>query len=508
MTSNRVVVPALLLVAFAVQAPASAQGPGATHQPGAASADAWMNCFAVVAGKGCTTDGSVIVAHNEDSGTDTPVHHWKVPAEVHADGKVRELLEGGEVPYAPRTPAYIWCQMPGQKYSDTFFNEHGVAVVTNACKSREDRPQLTDGGITLLLRRIVGVRATSARHGVEIAIELLAKYGYGDSGRCMTIADADEAWILDMVRGKHWAAARVPDDKCAVIANHFSIHHVDPDDRDNFLLSPGLIEYAVERGWYDEARDGPFDFATVYGGDRARRHRSNVRRAWRAHNLIGSEPVAEDWLQPTFVAPRRKVSVQDLMGVLRDHYEGTDYDKSLGYQLGSPNHNGATICAGHTSFSTVFQLRSDMPAAVGAVMWIAMGRPDASIYVPWYAGVTAVPEGYATGDWREAERRHMDPAFVAKGSPAAFAAVNDYQRSLDQDYGSHYQQMDAARDALEAEWFAEQAAFERQVVERFGEDPAAARAMLTGRSARLQARARACMAGWAAALSRPADARR
>ena len=498
MTSLRLSSAALLFVALAAPA----------QSPEAAGTDAWMNCFAVVAGRDCTVDGSVIVAHNEDSGTDSAVHLWKVAPETHAAGKMRVLLEGGEVPYARRTAGYIWCQMPGLKYSDTYFNEHGVVVVTNACKSREDRPELTDGGITLLLRRIVGARATSARHGVEIATGLLAKFGYGDSGRCMTIADPNEAWILDMVHGKHWAAARVPDDKCAVVANHFSIHHVDPDDTDNFMLSPGLIEYAIERGWYDADRDGPFDFATVYGGERARKHPSNVRRAWRANNLIGAEPVDEDWLQPTFVAPERKLSVQDLMGVLRDHYEGTEYDKSLGYELSSPNANGVTICAEGTSFSTVFQLRRSMPAAVGAVMWIAMGRPDASIYVPWYAGVTAVPEGYSTGSWRDAELRHMDPVFRAKGSPAAFAAVNDYQRRLDDDYGRYFGDMDEERDALEAQWFAEQAAFEARVVDTHRDDPAAARALLTERTARLQKEASARIARWAARLPSTAEERR
>jgi len=495
MTSTRSGLAAFVLSAFAVHA----------QQPAAVQSDEWMNCFAVVAGKDCTVDGSVIVAHNEDSGIRSPVHHWKVAPAKHEAGSERTLLEGGLVPYADETLGYIWCQMPGLKYSDTYFNEHGVAVVTNACKSREDRPDLTDGGITLLLRRVVGARATSARHGVEVAIELLGKFGYGDSGRCMTIADGKEAWILDMVRGKHWAAARVPDDCCAVVANHFSIHHVDPDDTENFLLSPRLIEYAIERGWYDAERDGPFDFATVYGGEGARKHPSNVRRAWRANNLIGADKVDEAWLQPTFIKPKRKIAMRDLMGVLRDHYEGTGYDKSLGYHLSTPNANGATICAGGTSFSTVFQLRGDMPAAIGAVMWIAMGRPDASIYVPWYAGLTDVPEGYSSGEWHDAELRHMDPAFKALGSPARFAAVNDYQRRLDQSYGSHFHAMDDSRDAFESKWLAAQEAFEAEALRSYQKDPAMARALLTRYSAELQQQASALMAQWARDLSATAQ---
>ncbi|MFT4512673.1 MAG: dipeptidase [Planctomycetota bacterium] len=486
------------LLASALTAPA--------QQPAPVVSDDWMNCFAIVAGKDCTLDGSVIVAHNEDSGTNSAVHHWKVAAAEHQAGTVRTLLEGGSVPYASKTLGYVWSQMPGLKYSDTYFNECGVAVVTNACKSRETQPDLTDGGITLLLRRIVGARATSARHGVEIATDLLGQFGYGDTGRCMTFADGQEAWILNMVHGKHWAAARVPDDMCAVVANHFSIHRIDPSDTDNFLLSPGLISYAEKRGWYDKARDGAFDFATVYGGDGARKHRSNIRRAWRANNLLGAEKIQEAWLQPTFIKPERKVSAQDLMGVLRDHYEGTEYDKSLGYSLSSPNANGATICAGGTSFSTVFQLRSDKPKAIAAVMWIAMGRPDASIYVPWYAGITAIPQGYSSGAHRDAERLHMDSKFQAHGSPPRFAAVNDYQRRLDLVYGDQFQSMDKSRDAIEARWFAAQDKFEAKALELHAKAPTEACALLTAYTSRLQAKASALMAKWAANLPATAEA--
>ncbi|MGK0435182.1 MAG: dipeptidase [Planctomycetota bacterium] len=471
------------------------------QQPATVQPDDWMNCFAIVAGKDCTVDGSVIVAHNEDSGTNSAVHHWKVAAEKHEPGKMRALLEGGSVPYAGETHGYIWSQMPGLKYSDTYFNECGVAVVTNACKSRETQPDLTDGGITLLLRRIVGARASSARHGVKIATELLGQFGYGDSGRCMTIADGREAWILNMVHGKHWAAARVPDDMCAVIANHFSIHRIDASDTDNFMLSPGLIDYAEKRGWYDGERDGAFDFATVFGGDGARKHASNIRRAWRANNLLGAKKIQEAWLQPTFIKPKRKVSTQDLMGILRDHYEGTDYDKSLGYSLSSPNANGATICAGGTSFSTVFQLRSDKPTAIAAVMWIAMGRPDASIYVPWYAGMTAIPVGYSSGDRRDAERLHMDSKFMALGSPPRFAAVNDYERQLDLVYGDQFDSMDKSRDAIEARWFAAQEQIEAGALALHAKAPAEACRLLTTYASERQTEASELMAKWAASLA-------
>ncbi len=93
------------------------------QQNAGADTDSWMNCFAVIAGKDCTVDGSVIVAHNEDSGNNAAVHHWKVAAGEDAAGEAHELLAGGAVPYASETLGYVWCQMPGLMFSDTYFNE-------------------------------------------------------------------------------------------------------------------------------------------------------------------------------------------------------------------------------------------------------------------------------------------------------------------------------------------------------------------------------------------------
>ncbi|MEC7583581.1 MAG: C69 family dipeptidase [Planctomycetota bacterium] len=409
-----------------------------------------FNCFLVVAGKECTTDGSVIVAHNEDSGNDRPVHFWKVEAAEHEKGE-RKLRRGGSVSFAPHTHGYIWCQMPGLEFSDTYFNEHGVCVISNGCTSREDRPDLTDGGIAFMLRRIVAARAKSAREGIEIATSLLGQFGYADTGRCLVVADAQEAWLLNMVRGKHWAAARVPDDQCAVVANHYTIHTVDPEDTDNFMLSPGLIDYAKSRGWYDPDRDGTFDFATVYGADSARQHKSNIRRAWRANNLLRQGASEEQWQQPTFVTPDKKLSITDLMAVLRDHCEDTPYDESESFTKHSPYETGEpTICAERTSFSTIFQLRSRYPASIGSIMWIAMCRPDSSFYVPWFAGINSIPRGLNGSDVAIATRDHFDDAFLEQPAPVTFNAIRAFETALESVYGEFLPVLQAEQEKFEA----------------------------------------------------------
>ncbi|MBU1936927.1 C69 family dipeptidase, partial [bacterium] len=116
-------------------------------------------CFSIVVGKDASVDGYVIMAHNEDDGPPQIVHHRKVPRMKHSPGDKVELLNGGEVEQVQETWAYLWSEMPGMIFSDSYINEWGVCIASDACPSREDYPELTDGGISLMLRRLVAQRA-------------------------------------------------------------------------------------------------------------------------------------------------------------------------------------------------------------------------------------------------------------------------------------------------------------------------------------------------------------
>jgi len=135
-------------------------------------------CTSIVTGKLTTADGSILFGHNEDDSGRRVVNVWLVPRKIHQRGDVVYLVEGGQIPQVQETLAYIWFQMNGLKFSDQYMNEWGVTVASNACPSREDQPDLTDGGISYMLRRIVAERARTARQGVEIAGALLDQFGY------------------------------------------------------------------------------------------------------------------------------------------------------------------------------------------------------------------------------------------------------------------------------------------------------------------------------------------
>ena len=237
-------------------------------------------CFTVVVGRGVSADGYVIMAHNEDDGPPQIVNHYKVPRIKHDPGDKIQLTNGGELDQVRETWAYIWSEMPELLFSDSYVNEWGVCVTSNNCPSREDRPELTNGGINRMLRRLIAQRARTAREGVMLAGALVERFGYDASGRTYTICDPDEGWLFCAVNGKHWLAERVPDDQVALIANTYSVREVNLADSANFLAAADIIDYAVTRGWYDPQKDGAFDFAAVYANPRVAADSTNFCRQW------------------------------------------------------------------------------------------------------------------------------------------------------------------------------------------------------------------------------------
>lgn len=368
-----------------------------------------QNCFSIIVGKQCTADGSVLIAHNEDDAGINFVNVHKIPAMRHAQDKIITLKNGAELTEASRTFGYLWFQIPVQEFGDTYMNEKGVIIASNQCTSREDKAELTDGGIGFMLRRIAAQRAGSAREAVRIAGELVKKYGYYSSGRTYCIADANEGWILHIVRGKHWIARRVPDNNIVVIANYYTIDKVDLSDKENYMGSADIIDYAVKRKWYNRDLDGKFDFAKAYSSPENLKNMVNVIRQWRATNLLSKKQYKIEDRFPFSFVPRKKVRVTDLFRVLRDHNEGTEYDLTDNYKKGSPNSTeNRAICDESTQFSFVANLRSDLPREIANVVWIAFRRPDTNAYSPWYLSITSPPSGYTRGSSETALATHFE----------------------------------------------------------------------------------------------------
>ncbi len=354
-------------------------------------------CYTVVVGKDASTQGCVIVGHNEDDAAPQVVNHHKIGRVKHPPGAKVKLLGGGEVDQVPETWAYFWEEMPGMLFSDSFLNEWGVCVTSDNCPSREDKPVLTDGGISKDLRFLIAQRATTAREGVALAAQLVERFGYDHPGRTYIIADPKEGWLFCAVNGKHWLAQRVPDDQVAMVANTYSIRQVDLKDTANVKASTDIVRYAKKRGWYNPKKEA-FDFAAAYADPEVATDSSNVCRQWAGLNYLTTKPRSPHQELPFSLVPKGKLGVAEVTNILRDHYTGTDF-----YQPGQDAnpHSGSigTICNETTQTSFVAELRGDgskVPVEMGLVYWVTLGPPCTSVYLPFHFGMEDFPSCYVT----------------------------------------------------------------------------------------------------------------
>jgi dipeptidase len=343
-------------------------------------------------------------------------------------------------------------------------------------------------------------RAKTAREAVKVMGELAEKYGYGDGGETLIIADPEEVWIFDICGpgplwqqgskdpGAIWAARRLADDHVIVCANRSRIGVIDFDDKDNFMYSSNVRSFAKTMGWWKEGEE--FNFSVIYNPDPYGSDYYQSRREWRAFSLLAPsknfKPVSQAEHYPFSVKPDKKVSVQDFMAIYRDHMEGTEFDLTKGLAAGPFNNPNRwptpkaarpegkkdldwerAISMFRCSYSFVSQSRSWLPDPVGGVLWFGQDAPDTTCYVPVYCGVTEVPMSWAEG------KRHV---FDRNHAWWAFNFVNNWA-SLKWSY--MIKDINAAQQKYEGLFFAQQPVVEEKAAALYKEDPAKAVAYLT-----------------------------
>jgi dipeptidase len=451
-------------------------------------------CTTVLVGKDASETGEVLVGHNEDSGGRYVMRTHIVPGRLAASAAepLRFEPDAALLKRPSERPKLFWSEartfVPdgGASFCDVYINGYGVVLCSDNCgKSREDNPDLTEGGVGYGIRRLTAELARSAYNAVEVAGGLVEKYGYIGGGRSYHFADKNEIWVFQVVNGKHYAVKRVLNDEIYVNPNHYTIRQPDPQ-------APGydrLVSYAVRRGWYDPQK-GEFDFASAYQAPEAYRAARNIHRHRRGLELLLDYPLNPEAELPFSVKYNRKVGIGDIKKVLRCHFEETAQDVSGG---GSPHYmRTRPVCAGTTLESTIVQIRENHDMTL---IWRALGRPCLSPYSPWYFGIANAPEGYA-GDPERAVRTHfaVPAADLDYSKKTAWFHYTDLQAAIDPVYGERTGEVKAAVAEFEDVLREEVRRLEPLALEQFGTDPEKARALLTE-----------SVAGWAVRTLRKLD---
>lgn len=342
-------------------------------------------CTTIIVGKDVSKTGNIIVGHNEDNGGRILTAQYWVPAATHKKGEMIKFEEAAaEIPQVEKTFGFYWSQTynpKGASFSDGFVNENGVVIVSNNCSGiyDDDRMPLKDGGIGYGIRRLMAERATSARHAVDIAIDLLDEYGYFADGRTYTIADAKEAWQIAIHQGNTWVARRVKDNEVVFIPNNFMMDKVDATDKENVLVAPGMIERAIKNGRYKPAKEGvynDFNYRVAVAPAARRAADFNYMRNHIGWKYIADLDITDPEKFPYSVTPNKKFGVEEVKEVLRLHEEGMNEQ--------DPNWSHSTslgICRATTHESAVYEL-NDNPLLIAG--YRALSRPCETPFIPFF----------------------------------------------------------------------------------------------------------------------------
>lgn len=467
-------------------------------------------CSNLIVGKKASVDGSVMVSYNaDDYGMFGHLCHY--PAGTHPKGSMRQIYDWdsgvyhGEIEEAPVTYNVI-----GN------INEFQLSIGETTYGGREemvDSTGILDYGSLIY---VTLQRAKTAREAISVMTSLVEKYGYNSEGETFSICDPNEAWIMEMQgtgagsKGVVWVAMRIPDDAICAHANQSRIGKFNMKDKKNVLYSKNIISYARKMGWFN-GKDSDFSWKNTYAFPDFSGRRFCDARVWSFFNhyaddfdrylpwALGKDKDAED--MPLWIVPNRKLSVADVENGMRDHYEGTALaldTTSIGggiYEMpyrptpltftvdGKQYFNERPISTQQTAFTFVSQLRSWLPREIGGVLWF--GNDDANMvaYTPVYCGNTTQPTCYNT--------KGADA--VTFSADNAFWLCNMVSNMVYPRYSQLFPELKAVRDSLETSYFANQASIEKQAVDLYQTDKAAALKLLNNYS---NAKADEMLASW------------
>ncbi|UCE62057.1 MAG: C69 family dipeptidase [Phycisphaerales bacterium] len=451
---------------------------------------AWA-CTSILVSKGASADGSVIITYACDG--EFHPHLRIMPAADYEPGEMLKIEDWsgnirGEIEQVEHTYKVVG-----------LMNEHQLAIGESTFGGRED---LHNPGAMLHywdLMRLSLQRAKTAREAITVMTELVAKYGYRSLGESISIADPNEVWFMEIIgpgpdgEGAHWVARRIPEGYISCHANKARIGEFPLDDPDSCLYSDNVISFAIEKGYYDPKSGEPFRFCDAYCPSTPGNQRWGDTRVWSIFRRAApSRNFSADYHRavqgavpyPLWIAPDKKLSAGDVFSLMRDHYEGTDYDLTAGTDsgpYGSPYRyrpldwsvDGSTcawerpISTQQTGFSFVSQSRSWLPDPVGGVYWYGVDDTFTTCYVPLYCGITDVPPSYTVGRLQEFS---WDSAWWVFNFVANYAQLR---------YSAMVKDVQDVQGRLEETFFVMQPAVERTAIELNKLDPTMAGRYLT-----------------------------
>ena len=428
-------------------------------------------CTSIIIGQEQTADGSMIVARSEDwdameaknyeifEGTDNGPREF-----VAKDSPFRCELPEKALGYSALSPYNLHGH-----WGSAGFNTAGVGMSATESIFSSDEvlkhdPLVENGVAENSVFNITLPYVRTAREGVERLGMLIEKYGIAE-GFGIGFVDSKEIWYLETACGHRWLACRMPKDQYFVTGNQSRFRTYDPNDKENYLASADLIEFAEKHGLYNPAH-GAFDFHETYARDIELDTTYNYPRVWGLQQLFSPE-IKNDVTKntfPVFAKAAHKVTLTELRTAFRFHYDNTEHDP---YLNSNPKEPYRPVSIFRTTQTHLIQVRPELPQAIGCVNYVAMGMADLGVFLPLYQGITSYPEAYTKGNdessadsayWKFRKvmvlgmTNYNKYAPIIKEAYAKFEAETDQrQREMEEEYLRIYKTQPLhAKDMLQA----------------------------------------------------------
>lgn len=464
--------------------------------------------------KGASADGSTMITYSADSHTlYGELYFW--PAATYPAGTLLDVVEWDTGKFLGKI------MQASQTYSVVGnMNEHQLAIGETTFGGL---PQLeTQKGAIMdygSLMYITLQRAKNAREAIKIMAGLLSEYGYASSGESFSISDPHEVWIWEMIgkgegeKGAVWVARRVPDGYFCGHANQARITTFPLENGKNSISSNSfdkifnpeietvyasdVISFAKQKGFY-KGEDKEFSFSDVYNPVTFGGARFCDARVWAIFRQL--DPDMDKHLDyalghnlknrmPLWIKPNRKISINDMMNFMRDHYEGTplDMSKDIGAgPFGNPYRwrpltfkvdgtsycNERAVATQQTGFSFVTQSRSWLPDPIGGIFWFSVDDVASTVYAPMYCGMQSVPESFAVGNG----------SMMEFSDHAAFWVFNQVSNFAYTRFNVIHPEISKKQKELESKFITEIPIMDKSAFEIYKRNPAEGKAFITNYS--------------------------
>ena len=428
-------------------------------------------CTTIIIGQEQTADGSMIVARSEDWDA-MEAKNYEIfedtdngPREfVAKDSPFRCELPEKALGYSALSPYNLHGH-----WGSAGFNTAGVGMSATESIFSSDEvlkhdPLVENGVAENSVFNITLPYVRTAREGVERLGMLIEKYGIAE-GFGIGFVDSKEIWYLETACGHRWLACRMPKDQYFVTGNQSRFRTYDPNDKENYLASADLIEFAEKHGLYNPAQ-GAFDFHEAYARDIKLDTTYNYPRVWGLQQFFSPE-IKNDVTKntfPVFAKAAHKVTLTELRTAFRFHYDNTEHDP---YLNSNPKEPYRPVSIFRTTQTHLLQIRPELPQAIGCVNYVAMGMADLGVFLPLYQGITSYPEAYTKGNGESSDdsaywkfrkimvlgmTNYNKYAPVIKEAYAKFEAETDQrQREMEEEYLRIYKTQPLhAQDLLQA----------------------------------------------------------